>query len=252
MGARSSQEADQLLRPVAEVYGTNARWLRVRTADYFGVLDFSGKRVLDIGAGRGLYACCVAALGAEQVVALEPQLAGARDNTITSFQQRIEALNLTNLDLKPIAMQDCSAPAQSFDIIYMLAVINHLDERHVRTLHTDENSRRAYRALMRPLYNWLKPGGYLIISDASSSHAYTYLIDLGLLKKHPSQPHIKWDIHQRPQVWQGLLEEVGFTAVQYHWATNWRYPWMPRFLVDNMIAAHLYSSSFVLRARRPS
>lgn len=246
------QQAEQLLAPVACVYGADARWLRLRTADYFGTLDFSGMRVLDIGAGTGLYACCVAALNAECVVALEPQFDGSRNTAITTFRQRIEQLQLRNVEFHPVALQAYTAPPASFDLIYMIAVINHLDETHVRTLHTDEQSRTVYRRLLQPAFALLKPGGMLVISDVSRHHPYRPLIKLGLLKRHPFQPSIEWDKHQPPSVWKALLESIGFTSIHCHWATNWRYPQIPRFLCDNPISAQLYSSQFVLHAQRPT
>jgi hypothetical protein len=33
--------------------------------------------------------------------------------------------------------------------------------------------------------------------------------------------------------------------IDFHWATNWRYSWTPCFLVDDPIAALLYSTPFV-------
>jgi 2-polyprenyl-3-methyl-5-hydroxy-6-metoxy-1,4-benzoquinol methylase len=246
------REAERRLAPVAEAYGTNARWLRVRTADYFGTLDFAGKQVLDIGAGKGLYACCVASLNAERVVALEPELAGSRNTTIDTFQQKIEKLCLHNLEFHPITMQSYEAPPASFDIVYMLAVINHLDETQVETLDRKEESRVVFRQLLQPVYNWLKPGGTLVVTDISNTHAYIPLMKLGLLKQHPFHKTIEWEKHQPPQVWKSLLESAGFSAVQYHWATNWRYPQIPRFLCDNVVAAQLYSPLFVLHAHKPS
>lgn len=141
--------------------------------------------------------------------------------------------------------------SKQFDIIFMLAVINHLDEIHVRTLHADENSRAMYCQLLRQVLEWLKPGGSLVISDVAHVHAFTPLVRLGILRGHPLQPDIEWEKHQPPKVWKVLLEDTGFTAARFHWATNWRYAWMPRFLVDNVVAAHLYSSLFVLHAQRP-
>ncbi len=248
----SPQAAERLLAPVAELYGTNARWLRVRTADYFGTLDFSGKRILEIGAGNGLYACCVAALHADHLVALEPQLDGARQTSIAAFEQRMESLNLGNLEFQRTRLEDFSASPGSFDLIYMLAVINHLDETHVQTLDTDEQSLAVFRQLLKPVLQWLKPGGLLVVTDTSSKHAYIPLMRLGLLKRHPFQPSQTWTLHQPPQVWVNVLENVGFSPVHYHWATNWRYPQIPRFLCDNVIAAYLYSSLFVIHARRPT
>lgn len=247
----SKQEAERLLTPVAQAYSANARWLRVRTADYFGTLDFSGKRILEIGAGNGLYACCVASLHADHLIALEPQLAGARNTAIATFEQRIEKLKLPNLEFQAIRLEDFSAPPASFDLIYMLAVINHLDETHVRTLNSDEHSRQMFRQRLRPVYEWLKPGGTLIISDTTNTHAYKPLMKLGLLKRHPFTPSITWEMHQPPPVWKALLESIGFTSVRCHWATHWRYPQIPRILCENVVAAYLYSPLFVLHARRP-
>jgi SAM-dependent methyltransferase len=247
----SNKEAERLLTPVAELYGANARWLRVRTADYFGTLDFSGKRILEIGAGNGLYACCVASLHAEHLIALEPQLDGARASYIATFEQRIEKLKLPNLELQTVRLEGFSAPSALFDLIYMLTVINHLDETHVRTLDTDEHSREVFRQRLRPVYEWLKPGGTLVISDNTNTHAYMPLMKLGLLKRHPFAPSITWEIHQPPRVWKMLLESIGFTSICYHWATHWRYPQIPRVLCENVIAAYLYSGVFVLSAQRP-
>jgi len=247
----NTQEADRLLTSVAYIYGTNARWLRVRTADYFGTLDFSGKHILDIGAGQGLYSCCVSVLGAERLVALEPELKGSSNDAIAIFRNRLNDLNLRNMEFHPITMQEFTAPTESFDIICMLASVNHLDETHVRTLHNDEKSRAIFRQLLRPLFKWLKPGGTMVISDSSRVHAFTPMIKLRLLRKHPFQPHIEWKKHQPPKVWKTLLEEIGFASVHFHWATNWRYWWIPRFLVDNVIATHIYSSLFVMHAKRP-
>ena len=91
----------------------------------------------------------------------------------------------------------------------------------------------------------LKPGGTLVVSDVSRTHPY---MRLGL--KHPFHRQIEWHKHQHPRVWASLLESVGFSAVTYHWATQWRYPQLPRFLTDNSFAVQLYSSQFVLHARK--
>jgi len=104
---------------------------------------------------------------------------------------------------------------------------------------------------MQPLYDWLLPGGKLVITDASSTSAFTPLLKAGIIKRHPFQPTIEWDIHQHPRVWNKILQEMGFESVNYRWATNWRYSWMPRFMVDNPIATNIYSSLFVIHANRP-
>lgn len=240
------------LKAVASLYHTNTRWLRLRLLDYFGRLDFSGLNVLEVGAGNGLYACCVASLGAKHIIALEPEAEGSGQAVGKTLVQNAYKLGLTNLKYIPCTLQDFTTPTSSLDLIYMLAVVNHLDEKHVQTLHSDERSRSVFQHLLRPVWEWLKPGGMFVLTDASRHHAYEPLIRLKLLRRHPFQPAIEWEKHQPPRVWQNLLQDLGYYPVEFHWATNWRYPWIPRLLVDNIIAAHLYSSLFVMRAHKPS
>ena len=243
-------KTEKLLVPISNVYHINLSWLKTRTADYFGTLNFSGKRMLDIGAGTGLYACCVAALGADKLVALEPEEKGSSNQAIATFRQNIDRLGLKNIDLQTLKLQEYIADHESFDIVYMLASINHINEKHVRTLHRNKDSWDAYIHLLSPVFELLKPGGILIISDASRYHAFSLLTRLEILKKHPFLPNIEWEKHQHPKVWKILLEDIGFRSVHFHWATQWRYQWMPRLLVDNPISVHLYTSLFVIHAKK--
>lgn len=237
---------------MAAAYGINLRWLLVRTADYFGRLDFGGLRVLEIGAGNGLMACSLAALGAEQVTAIEPEAHGSRQDSVSTLETQAARLGLRNLHFRRAALQDFSAAPASFDLIYLLAVINHIAEERVRTVDRDPAGQAVFRGVFEQLLAWLKPGGRLVLSDASSRHAYARLVRWGLLRRHPFQPNIDWSIHQPPEVWARLLKTAGFTAVGSRWATQWRYPFLPRWLVDNPAAVQLYSSLFILDAQRPT
>ena len=251
MGRGQAQEVLRQLTPLARAYGTDPRWLAVRTADFFGRLDFSGLRVLDVGAGSGLYASCLAALGAERVVALEPDLAGAAHGAGAVLGQRKGELGLTRLEPRALDLREFTSSPGFFDLIYFLASINHLDEDHVRTLHSSPESRRAYTGLLRPLLTWLRPGGRLVLADVSRNHAFEPLLRLGLLKHHPFQPHIEWPKHQPPEVWLELLAGLGFQDLSWGWSTSRRYRWLPGWVVDNPLAVWLYSPMFIIQARRP-
>lgn len=214
----SAQSSRDRLAPVASAYEMHPNWLYATLRDLFGRTNFAGARVLDVGAGNGLYTCMIAALGAQEVVALEPELTGSQTAVTTILQHQIENLELSNVTFTPQSLQDFRGVQKSFDFVLMVAVINHLDEAHVQTLHVSPESRSEYRRLLLPVYDLLKPGGQLIALDAGRTHAFSPLVKIGLLNGHPVWQGIEWHKHQNPQVWRDLLEEVGFNRIDHHWA----------------------------------
>jgi SAM-dependent methyltransferase len=244
VSASSSHEG---LTEVARAYGTDPGWLLVRVEDLFGSSVFAGLRVLDVGAGRGLHTCAMAALGAREVVALEPDLDGSRGGTASRLEDQAQRLRLTNVRVVRAPLQDFRAEPGSFDRILLYAVVNHLDETHVQTLAASEESRARFLSLLRPLRKWLQPRGELVLFDAARHHALEPLIRAGLLRRHPLAPTIEWEKHQEPEVWAALLQEIGFSQVRFHWAAFSRHAWVRR-LLGGRFWASLISPRFVLRA----
>ena len=238
------------LADVARVYDTDPHWLAVRVEDLFGRSDFTGLRVLEVGAGRGLYACALAALGAREVVALEPDLDGSRGGSAAVFEANAARLGLGNLRLLRCTLDAFRADAESFDLILLYAVVNHLDETHVQTLDRSPESRARFHAILGPLREWLRPGGELVLFDAARHHALEGLVRAGLLRRHPLAPTIEWHKHQDPEVWVRLLLDLGFTSVDSHGAAFSRHDWVRRMFGGRKWASALVSPSFIVRARR--
>src|SRR5262245_8290524 len=65
----------------------------------FQGIDFKGKRVLDVGAGKGLMSLFAALSGAERVVSIEPEMAGARRQVLATLRTRIHDLALDNTEV---------------------------------------------------------------------------------------------------------------------------------------------------------
>ena len=56
---------------------TSKAWARRQLEDLFDGVDLSGKRMLDIGGGSGIYSFYAACAGAREVICLEPEAAGS-------------------------------------------------------------------------------------------------------------------------------------------------------------------------------
>jgi 2-polyprenyl-3-methyl-5-hydroxy-6-metoxy-1,4-benzoquinol methylase len=63
------------LRRIGAIRGE--RMTQALMDNLFRDIDFDGKRVLDIGGGDGVYSFYAAAMGAAEVVCLEPEAAGS-------------------------------------------------------------------------------------------------------------------------------------------------------------------------------
>lgn len=210
---------EQRLEPLAKLYpAVNAGQLLRRIRAFTGRDDFNGMKILDVGAGEGLDSCAMSLLGADEIIALEPEMDGSTQDPSHTFRQHMHTLGLNNISLRAETIEQYPMQANTFDLIVLIAVVNHLDEAATMTLHHDENARERFRSLLQPLYQGLKPGGTLSLFDASRHHIFSPLINWGLMKGHPLHPSIEWHKHQQPWRWARLLREVGFVATQTRWS----------------------------------
>ncbi len=206
------------LEPLAALFPPNAGQLYRRIRTYTGYEDFTGMRVLDIGAGIGLDSCGISLLGASEIIALEPELDGATAKITSAFKDNMAKLGLNNIHIENVAIQDFSHPPESFDLIIMIAVINHLDEESVVVLHKDPTAQQRYVEILQMISQWLKPGGRLALYDAARYHAFMPLINMGIIDKHPMAPTIEWHKHQQPNQWINVLERAGYHDCEVVWS----------------------------------
>jgi len=217
--------------------------------------DIKGKKILEIGAGTGLVSCFLSMAGAESIVALEPEAAGSDSDAKAKFTSNVESLGLKNISLFTETIHNYNAPPHSFDIIVVIASINHLDEDACICLHKNEDAVKTYQELLKKIFNLLKPGGSIIITDCSRGNLFSWLSNkLGI--PNPSAPMIEWFKHQKPQLWIKVLGSVGFKHATRRWIfPTWRIPGvcgcsgMDKFL-DNFAFSYLTTSYFAVKAFR--
>jgi SAM-dependent methyltransferase len=219
----------------------NVRNLRFYLDYLFDGVPLAGRRVLDVGAGDGVYSFYLAAAGAERVVALEPESAGSTAGVTGSFSRLAEALGLDSVELRTETLQDFDPGDERFDVLFLHAAINHLDESATMALGRDEAARQTYRSLFSKLASIGAPGAKLVAADASPHNLFGRL---GL--RNPLQPTIEWEKHQTPETWARLLEDAGFGDPRIRWNSINTLRRPGRVLLGNRVAAWFLDSTFCL------
>jgi SAM-dependent methyltransferase len=220
------------------------RLTRALMDSLFRGIDFEGKRVLDIGGGDGMYSFYAAAMGAAEVVCLEPEAAGSIGGELHMFERGRAAMPHLPVRLVAQCVGDYADPA-GFDVVALMASINHLDEEACTRLHYDAKARAAYLRVFRHIASLTRPGGRLIIMDCTR---YNFFAALGFT--NPLCRTIEWHKHQAPRTWARLLAQAGFEKPSVSWEPLYRLGPAVQALLANKAAAWFLKSMFRLEMQR--
>ena len=220
-------------------------YARRHLEDLFKGIDFTNKRVLDIGGGSGVFSFCAGSMGAKEVVCMEPESKGSSTGVTRVFDRLRSRLPYAPVVLDTRTIQEYPQDEGQFDVIVMHASINHLDEPACIRLLEDASSREIYKNLLARVAALSVQGGKLVVSDCSR---YNFFALLGV--ENPLCPSIEWHKHHRPEVWARLLEEVGYRHAKIRWEPLYRFGKPGKILLGNVIAAYFLKSMFRLEMER--
>lgn len=243
--ANPTPMAEEFFRVIQEEgFAFSREFARRHQEDLFQGVDLRGKRMLDIGGGSGVYSFYAASVGAAEVVCLEPDAAGGAADAARRFRRIREKLPGAPVTLDTRIIQEY-ASEEPFDVVFMHASVNHLDEAACMRLREDENARESYRRIFTRIGSLAKPGGKLIVVDCARRNFFG---DLGL--KNPLTPIIEWRKHQQPELWARLLSDAGFRRPKITWEPLYRFGAPGKVLLGNKVAAYFLKSIFRLEMEK--
>jgi len=217
-------------------------------ADMFRGIDFTGKRVLEIGSGRGLLAIYMGMRGA-QVLSMEPEMVGATSGVIAQQQARLAALGMRNVEVVNADFNTWEAGDRRFDVIVSRASINHL---YASVHHADHHKETydAYLRVARRVRGMLAPKGVFVATDASRYAFFSALRRFGVRRPwRLRRSSIDWRHHQNAGTWMKIFREAGFTTVQVAYPVPYRLRAL-KPLIDTAVANFFLRGAFILRAER--
>jgi SAM-dependent methyltransferase len=212
----------------------------------FRGIDLRGLRILDVGSGSGLAGFYGSAMGAREVVCLEPEESGATNGSRATFETKARALAHLNVRLDDRRLQDfwLSDSSRPFDLALLHHTINHLNEDACELLREASWARDEYKRIFSHLRSLVRDGGVLIAADCARRNLFA---DLGL--RNPLAPDIEWSKHQSPRVWCDVLSDSGWTPLAVRWTVPSRLGDLGQRFFANRLTGYLSTSHFILYAR---
>ena len=222
----------------------------VRTAeahfgDLFAGIELAGKRMLDIGGESGVCSFYAANMGAAEVVCLEPEAQGSTWILTRAFDRIREAYPEAPVRLDTRAIQQFTS-TKPFDVVFLRASINHMDEDACIRLPGDKKAWGIYKDVFARIASMMVPQGKIVIYDCTRRNFFALL---GF--KSPIRPTIEWRKHQTPQVWARLLAEAGFTDPRISWEPVYRLGKPGRLFLGNGPSAFFLKGTFRLEMTKP-
>ena len=122
---------DQTLLAVSQQLGYRSyERYKARSKFLFDGISLSGKRMLEIGCGRGAFCIWAALQGANYVLGIEPEADGSTSGSSNKFNDLIRQCGLENTELKNCYLHELPIPEKKYDVILLYNVIR----SHPKTL----------------------------------------------------------------------------------------------------------------------
>lgn len=212
----------------------------------FAGVDLSGKRVLDIGGGNGLFGFFALLRGASEVVIMEPEFDGCTNGMINQFYELHSLLgDPDGICLVKETIQEFKNQDTVFDIILMANSINHFNENACIDLHINPSSIEVYRKIFVIINQLCKEHSNIIMTDCTNKNFFPKIGST-----NPLMPSIEWEKHQPPEVWASFMTEKGFCLKSLRWSSPNCLGLLGRLLLGNKFANYFTMGHFRLEMER--
>lgn len=204
-------------------------------------ISLAGKKVLEIGCGRGAFSLYLALVSkAEKVIALdEAEGHGAHETYLQRLEEIVGKHSVANLETMKASISKTVFPDETFDVIIANFSLHHVI-RSSGYLFKDAKAREDSLHVFQSLKKYLKPGGQIVLREMSRINFWR------CMPYRWKMDHIDWQIHPTLKEWLWVLKAAGFVDLSFTFFTPYFLSTWPSMVVRNRLANFFFSSTFYL------
>lgn len=202
--------------------------------------DICNRRLLDVGGADGTLGLYIHVARRARVDILDEYAGhGSAASNREKLFYRLNRLGISDMRVIQTDVRKAVIPAATYDCIYMCNCLHHIFGR--------KNSTDADVAeTMALFYNWLVPGGLLVIGEAGWLLAWRLIPPL----RCRLFPGIEYTSKSSFRRWWHCAEMAGFMFVDVKWYVPYRVRrW--RHLLENELVNAFLTGAYVLRMSKP-
>lgn len=203
-------------------------------------IDLNEKKLLDIGGGNGIASFhALHSFPTCSAWVVDPIAEGSNELMLEHFSAMESFYDENRINYHRDYVDSLQEP-KLFDAIIMHNTINHIGEDILNDISDNEGAYSEYVKRLETITSRLSPGGVMIVADCGRQNFFGWL---GL--NSPFAPSIDWNLHCEPGVWQGMIEDIGFTHIRTQWTARREFSTVGKIFFANRLFSFFTNSHFV-------
>ena len=208
-------------------------------------ISLEGKKVLEIGCGRGAFSLYMALSGkAKKVIALdEAEGHGSDEKGFHQLEEIVQKNSISNLETTKSGINKVSIQENTLDLIVANFSIHHV-LRSSGYIFKDKKAKEELLNIFNCIKRFLKKDGQVVLREMSRMNFWRFM------PYRWKMSHIDWEIHPTLKEWLWVLETAGFEDLSYTFLTPYFLSKWPPELIRNHLANFFFSSTFYLYGKK--
>lgn len=211
----------------------------------FKNIDLHGKKMLDIGCGKGLVDIYLSFLFPDvEIYCLDADEGhGAEKGNLNFLKEQIQHFCIKNITIVNKDFTDNGLNDNMFDVVIAYHSFHHIIEENLKP-SKDEGNFQRWLEQINEVHRLLKPGGIFIVREISGWNIWNH----ARIKWHLG--HMEWEIHPTLKDFNYVFKHSKFRSVSCQYEVSHKLRRYAKLLQNNHLYGYFINPCIMFFARK--